>query len=91
MTIEHVCDICRKTGSVENFGFATDIEIQSNYKYLVKYVNYDICGDCMKMLHRDYAYELESMDKDVLINFNKLFVKLIRLNTVKNREKKNGC
>jgi hypothetical protein len=87
MNTETKCDICRKTGGVENFGFATDIEIQNNYKYIVKYVNYDICGDCMKMLHRDYVYELEMVNKDVLINFNKLFVKLIRLNTVKNKEK----
>lgn len=80
MTIEYVCDICRKTGGVENFGFATDIEVAppDDHKYLKQYINYDICGDCMKMIHRDFMYELETLNREKLVEFNRMFVKIAK-------------
>lgn len=87
MTIEHVCDICRKTGGVENFGFATDIHSEGNCKYLCEYVNYDICGECMKGIHRDYVYNLEGLSKEKLVEFNKLFIKIVKFHTIRNTEK----
>jgi len=87
VTIEHFCDICGKIGGVENFGFATDIHNEGNCKYLGEYVNYDICGECMKGIHRNHLYELECLSKEKLVEFNKLFIKIIKFHIVRNTGK----